>query len=218
MSCDVNWKQTQDFANVVVRNLIQIEINLCKLGYKFANPRGAIVPNLNNENRALRKLSEAYGVLPTLFTALYERVEYVDFTQDSSQLMEPNDDLVAGLGLNCTLVFGSLDTLQERQEALTSSGWKCMNLAGNVFIPFGSYASNSTPKGVWLPDGATDPTIYDAGAGAISLGNEIRSSIRAGGFPFWKQMFAKRRFTSPIKNVPNYRVILPLLLEGITPI
>ena len=207
--------QIRDFVEVAISNLVQIEENLHKLGYKFANKGGAVKRIPPNTNSALAELREEFELIPNLFATWYDCVEYVDFSQDESQLLEPCEIPVAGLGLNCTLVFESLSTRQRRQSLLESAGFMCRRAEGDEFIPLGTYASNSTPKGLWLPDTSSDPVIYDAGAGPMSMSDEITLAIRAGGFPFWERMFTKRRISSPIPNMPRFREILPALLEGV---
>lgn len=207
--------QLRAFVELAVTNLLQIEANLQKLGYKFANQHGAVGQLTVSANPALEKLRQAYDKVPDLLCVWYDRVEYVDFSQDKAQLSEPSDNPVAGLGLNCTLVFGSLSTVCERQTMLEVNGISCKKGEGCEFFPLGTFASNCMPKGVWLPDGANDPIIYDAGAGPVTMSDEIIQSIRAGGFPFWEQMFSKRRISSPIPNTPRYPDILPALLEGV---
>jgi hypothetical protein len=207
----------RDFAETAIANLMQIATNLSGLGYKFANKQGAVKRIVLNTNPGLAELRQKYERIPELFCAWYDRVEYVDFTQDESQLSEPSENPVAGLGLNCVLVFQSISTRKKRQELLEEAGFKCSTADGREFIPLGTYASNSMPKGLWLPDTSSDPSIYDAGAGPVSMSDEITRAIRAGGFPFWERMFAKRRISSPIPNTPRFREILPALLEGVVP-
>ena len=211
-------QRMRDFVEVAIGNVVRIEVNLRKRGYKFANKRGAIRQIPPDTNPALATLRQKYELVPALFYAWYDRVEFVDFSQDERQLSEPSDDAVAGLGLNCTLVFGSLSTVQQRQSILERAGFGCTQVNGRDFVPLGTYASNSMPRGVWLPEGASDPIIYDAGSGPTSMGDDIIRAIRAGGFPFWEWMFAKRRISSPIPNTPRYHEILPALLEGVVAI
>ncbi|MFN7732512.1 MAG: hypothetical protein ACK5OB_11460 [Pirellula sp.] len=208
-------QQMRDFVEAAIANLIQIEGNLLKLGYKFANEQGAIKRIPPNTNSGLAELKHEYEQLPDFFVAWYDRIEFVDFSQHEGQLIEPSENPIAGLGLNCTMVFGSLSTRRERQTTLEATGFQCKTADGNVFVPLGTYASNSMPKGLWLPDNSRDPIIYDAGAGPVSMIEEITRAIRAGGFPFWEVMFTKRRISSPIPNTPRYRDILPALLEGV---
>ena len=207
--------QLRDFVETAIGNLEQIEANLRKLGYRFSNKRGAIGRIPSGTNQELARLKQKYESVPSLFFALYDRVEYIDFTQEKNQLSEPCGEVVAGLGLNCTLIFESLAKTEELQTLIEENGFRCEDADGKEFIPIGSYASNSMPKGIWLPNSSNDPIIYDAGAGPVSMGSELTRAIQAGGFPFWSKMFAKRRFTSPIPNTPKYLDILPVLMEGV---
>ena len=211
--------QVRHFVEMSIASLGRLESNLLRLGYRFANGDGAIRCLTAGTNLALQRLKEQYTDLPQLFVAWYDRVEYVDFRQERTQLLERSDEIVAGLGLNCTLVFESLSRVQQLQDDLESLGHGCRNEAlqetPRTFIPTGVCASNSTPKGVWLPDRSNDPVLYDAGAGPVTMASEITRSLRAGGFPFWKEMFSRRRFRSPIPNTPRYPEILPQLMEGV---
>lgn len=208
-----NW--IRDFVEVAIANLVRIESNLRKLGYDFDNKEGPIKQIGHGTNQELNRIRQQYNCVPEFLVAWYDRVEYVDFTQHMEQLLEPSDHPVAGLGLNCTLVIKSLESVCELQTMVELDGFKCKNVDGKDFIPFGSYSSNSTPKGVWLPDSDIDPVIYDDGAGPIRMSREIAHSINSGGFPFWASMFSKRRFSSPILNVPKYHEIKPELFAGI---
>jgi hypothetical protein len=211
--------QVRHFVEMSIASLGRLESNLLRLGYRFANGDGAIRCLTAGTNLALQRLKEQYTDLPQVFVAWYDRVEYVDFRQERTQLLERSDEIVAGLGLNCTLVFESLSRVQQLQDDLESLGHGCRNEAlqetPQTFIPTGVCASNSTPKGVWLPDRSNDPVLYDAGAGPVTMASEITRSLRAGGFPFWKEMFSRRRFRSPIPNTPRYPEILPQLMEGV---
>ena len=209
--------QVCDFVDTAITNMLRIEVNLRRLGYVFANPQGPVQLAPGGANTALIELQQRIGQLPDLFIALYSRAKCIDFSQDKRQLLDRQDHPVAGLGLNCTLVFESISTAPERQATLEGNHFSCMKPSGDLFFPLGTYASNSQPKGVWLPDTSIDPVIYDAGAGPVTMSKEITLALRAGGFPFWGHMFAKRRVTSPIQNMPQYRGILPSLMEGVVP-
>ncbi len=210
--------EPQEFVEAAISNLTRIEANLHLLGYKFANRQGAIKLIPSGTNSALFKLREKYQVVPELLFAWYDRIDYIDFSQEVSQLSEPCEDPVAGLGLNCTLIFEPLSKLQENRTLLEATGFRSIENDGKEFLPIGTYASNSMPKGIWLPNASTDPIIYDSGTGPVSMGDEISRAIRAGGFPFWEQMFSKRRISSPIQNVPRYPEILATLMEGVVAI
>jgi hypothetical protein len=205
-----------DFVDVAIANLVQIEANLRKLGYKFANAEGPIKLIPPNTNPGLAELRQKYDQIPEFFSAWYDRVEFVDFSQDEDQLWEPSDHPVAGLGYNCMLTFDSLSTRQDRQAMIMEEGrLKYETANGREFVPFGAGASNNDPTGIWLPDSSSDPVIYNDGGGPITMSYEISRSIRAGGFPFWELMFRKRKVRFTLSSIPKYREILPLLLEGV---
>lgn len=203
------------FVDSSINKLLRLESNLRRLGYKFANLDGPIRLIAPGTSTHLDKLYERYAEIPALLSEWYDRLDYVDFRQDKSQLLYPSQDVTAGLGLNCSLVFEPLSQHTQLQTVLEANGYSCKNSKGQDLIPIGCYASNCMPKGVWLPDSSIDPVLYDAGAGPVSMGTALDQAIQAGGFPFWRHLFSKRRITSPIPNTPRYLEILPQLIEGV---
>lgn len=189
--------------------LVELEAALRDLGYRFENPNGPV--QFHESQVALDKLDSIranYGHLPVLFERLYTRFREVDFSQHPAQLLEPNSDPVAGLGLNCSLIFLRLEDSAARLKDIASqpnSGTYFREQSH--FIPTGGIASNCTYKGIWVPDASMDPVLFDDGGGPITLSCELANAIRAGGFPFWKHLFTKRRFSSPIRNTPHASVI-----------
>lgn len=206
------------FIEGAIQNLLRLADNLRALGYRFASDSGPVALVSGGLNAELEVLRGRVSPLPLLFDRWYSTVKYLDFSQDASQLLEPSSEAVAGLGLNCTLLFSDLSDLLETKTHVEENGFVCTGAHGEEFIPFGSYASNSTPKGIWIPGGSVDPVIYDAGLGPITMSEEIAKAIACGGFPFWDKMFSRRRFTSPIPNTPRFKEIYSRLQEGIMPL
>jgi hypothetical protein len=197
--------------------LLKLESNLLKLGYKFANPLGAIHQIEPGSNSSLEEIRNKYHRVPRFFEQWYDHVEYIDFSQHECQLTQSSSDLVAGLGLNCQLIFAPLSDYVNRQIELNKKGGSCLDLDGAEFIPTGAFASNCEPKGIWLPSSEDDPVLYDDGSGPVTMRTEIMIAINQSGFPFWEKMFSKRRFTSSIPNTPKFREICSDLRAGIVP-
>jgi hypothetical protein len=193
--------------------LHQLAANLTALGYEFKNEGGPI--KLSESDASLLALEARFGELPAFYRAFYRRFQCVDFRQSDRQL-QSKDSKVSGLGLNCPLVFCSLDRIESIRAELRESELP-VESDGLHFLPTGSVASNCDPKGIWIPSVEPDPVLYNDGAGPISLTQEVRESVLAGGFPFWKTMFRRRQHCSPLGHSPPYPELLPQLLQGINP-
>jgi hypothetical protein len=196
-------------------NLLALQSNLVELGYEFANARGAVQIADQESKQAVHVLEERRGHLPALYRRWYESFRCVDFTQRPSQLRDAGGHRLAGLGLNCPLVFFDIAASLRLQKELESQDLRVRNSNRQELIPFGGSATNCEPKGVWIPDSVVDPSIYDEGAGPVTMSQEIIVALEAGGFPFWAKMHRRRRFTSPIGVTPAYEEVLPLLRRNL---
>lgn len=193
--------------------LRQLAINLTDLGYEFENEAG---PLGFAESDALVVAVEArFGELPAAYRAFYQTFCFVDFRQAGHQLHTQGAE-VSGLGFNCPLVFEPLYKIDGMRAELAECGVP-VESEGRHFLPTGSSASNCESKGVWVPSRALDPVLFDEGAGPVSLIEEVRDAILAGGFPFWMSMLRRSRRTSPLGFSPPYPELLPRLLKGIEP-
>lgn len=210
-----NSSNFDQFIETARHNLLTLQANLSDLGYAFADPGGAVQLADQEARDAVRSLEQRVGRLPTLYRKWYESFRSVDFTQNEEQLRDSSGHRLAGLGLNCPLIFLSIDSCFRFKKELKAYGVRVEDEKGQHLIPFGSTASNCEPKGVWVPNTEHDPVIYDDGAGPITLSREIVSAFEAGGFPFWHRMYQRRRFTSPLGVAPAYQEVLPLLLRNL---
>jgi len=203
------------FIDVTKRNLFTLAENLVDLGYRFADTESPIQLADVIDIERVQEIEANEGQLPTLYAAWYRTFRRVNFCQATEQLSLPNSHALAGLGLNCPLVFLDLNTCLELRKDLTQAGVRTMVSARRI-IPTGGSASNCAPKGVWIPDGAIDPILYDEGAVPMTMAWEVSTAFAAGGFPFWDHLFRRRRFKSPIANTPSFREILPALMRNLT--
>lgn len=192
-------------------NLQRLQENLAFLGYQFASLDGPFVFAEACDRAALANLEKLCGPLPLLYRSIFSRFRFIDFRQSQQQLLEPSDMEVAGLGLNCSLVFLPVVPAGDTTE----KPMPVERVGGRYFIPTGGVASNCSAKGVWLPDSSADPILYDDGGGPVTMAGEIECAVQAGGFPLWENLTAKRLFTSPIANTPAYRKLLPILIQGL---
>jgi len=196
-------------------NLLTLQSNLSHLGYAFANPLGPVQLADEASLNILDRIEREKGKLPILYRRWYEMFHSVDFSQDKSQLHATSEHKLAGLGLNCPLIFLSLDTCIKLQAELSAYGYYKIQVNGMEFIPTGDYASNCEPKGVWIPSDEFDPVLYDAGGGPVSFSQSLRTAIDAGGFPFWQQAYTRRTISSPLQFNPAYKEIQNDLLRNI---
>jgi hypothetical protein len=203
------------FIEIARHNLIALQANLLELGYEFANSLGAVQLADERSKKAVHSLEQQFGELPVLYRKWYESFRCVDFSQKSSQLRDATGHRMSGLGLNCPLIFLDIDTCVRLRHEIEGHGVRIQNEKGQKIIPFGSAATNCDPKGIWVPDSTMDPIIYDEGAGPVTMAQEVVAAFTAGGFPFWKKMFGRRRFTSPIGVAPAYQEILAALLRNL---
>jgi hypothetical protein len=124
------------------------------------------------------------------------------------------------LGLNTPLVFLSIPKcllLQERLCKQTASvGEDPSEL--KRFLPLGAWASNCDPKGFCLPCDSFDAEFYDEGAGGLYFVEELRTAFKWGGFPFWRRLLTGNKQAHPLRCVPSFKTILPILTEGLLPI
>jgi hypothetical protein len=163
-------------------------------------------------------VQERLGDFPLLLRRWYTTFRYVDFSQDVEQLHDQSCP-VSGLGYNITLVFYELRECLRLREQLEARGVRVMRgVDRRQLLPFGAYASNCEPKGVWLPDDSIDPTIYDDGGGDVSFSEELRQAFDAAGFPFWQHMFRRRRLVSPLGFAPEYDRLRDSLQHNLVPV
>lgn len=193
--------------------LARLHANLCELGYEFANPSGPISHASGTDVLLLGELEEKYGAFPLLFRSWYQTFRYVDFRQSERQLTQPGSP-VSGLGLNCPLVFVALVDMEMLRTDLKQCGYN-VGRGSESFLPTGAMASNCEPKGVWVPSSDIDPVLYDEGAGPISFATEVEMALRAGGFPFWYNIYRKARHISPLGHSPAFPIIFPKLVQGL---
>jgi hypothetical protein len=190
--------------------LRQLASNLSNLGYEFENELGPL--GFSESDASVLAVEVRFGELPVAYKAFYRRFQFVDFRQTARQLQIGGSEL-SGLGLNCPLAFCSLETMERMRAELAE--WVPIESDGRHFLPTGSAASNCEPKGVWVPSPNLDPVLFDEGAGPVTLIEELRGAVLAGGFPFWQSMFRRNRHVSPLGFSPPYLKLLPRLLHGI---
>lgn len=135
-------------------NLLALQSNLMELGYEFANARGAVQLADEEAKQAVLTLEQRKGELPALYRKWYESFRCVDFTQQDSQLRDSTGHRLAGLGLNCPLVFIDIGASMDLQEELEGYSVHIRNAKGQELIPIGGSATNCDPKGVWIPNSA----------------------------------------------------------------
>lgn len=208
----------QEIVNRSFANLSYLHNTLIRLGYKFARPGNALREASVEDKRHLEWLEGQYGPLPVIMRAWYERIGCVDFRQHDAQLLGREQSDVAGLGCNCVLVFLSIAECLELQAEFFGNESEPQGIPrGNSqsLFPLGSIASNNDAKGFWLPDESFDVAIYNDGAGDIYFVQEVRMAMEWGGFPFWKVLLRKKKFSTPIGCVPEFRRLLPVLTKDL---
>src|SRR5882724_7337045 len=204
------------FIEFARHNLLALQANLTGLGYRFAASTGGVQLADDEAEKMIRILEKRFGQLPALYRKWYESFACVDFSQDPTQLRDSSGEKLAGLGLNCPLVFLDINSCLRLQKSLEGAGVHTRHGNTLELLPFGGSASNCEPKGVWVPNAALDPIIYNEGAGPVTMSQEIIAAFEAGGFPFWRNMYRRGRFTSPLGVAPAYQDILPLLLKNLS--
>jgi len=210
--------QVAEFVGQCLHNLRVLQANLTTLGYQFSAPSPLSEGGRTNQ-ATIVELRATYSSLPAIVEEWYGRVNSVDFSQHPQQLNSEIDVAVAGLGLNPVLVFLDLPSCLAFKRDLIQEGVRLKSDDGTQeILPSGGVASNCTPKGFWLPDGSTDPVLYDEGFGPITFSQELSKAFAAGGFPFWAARSRKRRPSSPLRHGPRFLELLPRLVEGLVPV
>ena len=191
------------FIEGCVHNVKELRANLTGIGYQFARSDGPVQFANEGNREIIADCERSLGELPFLVRRWYETFRYVDFSQDARQFQDRSAS-AGGLGLNVTLVVLEIEKCIEFRQTLKQSGTVVDREHRQTFLPFGTFASNCEPKGVWLPDSATDPVIYDDGGGPVLFSQELRNAFRSGGFPFWEHMYRKPVVLSSLGFAPNY--------------
>jgi hypothetical protein len=207
--------EPEDFLFKCHHNLAALENNLIDIGYRFARTDGPFRVAVEVDQDVVRETEVTLGALPLLVRRWYERFQYVDFSQEAEQLCDRSSPL-RGLGYNLPLVFRELNSCFRLRDELSASGVKVNRPElEKRLLPFGSFATNCEPKGVWLPDDCLDPVIYDEGGGPVRLSQELRTVFQTGGFPFWDRLFRKRMFTSPLGFAPEFPELSQVLRRNL---
>ena len=127
---------------------------------------------------------------------------------------------VSGLGMHTPLVFLSIPKCLALKERIAreevDAGCDVPNL--DHFLPLGAWGSNSMLKGFWLPQICFDAAFYNEGAGPIYFVEELRNAFQWGGFPRWQNLLTKKKQAHPLRHVPAFETILPILRDGLAPI
>jgi hypothetical protein len=204
-------------------NLCQLVSRLKDLGYLFAHPDDALVEATSPDLAALGGIESSMGILPKVARKWYERIKSVDFTQQDTQLFSQGGSRcgpVSGLGLHTPLVFLSLPKCLLLQEKLSAEAASDGEDPAKFrrFLPLGDWGSNSNPKGFWLPCESFDAEFYDEGAGGVYFVEELRAAFQWGGFPFWQGLLAGKKQAQPLRCVPSFEAILPILTQGLLPV
>jgi hypothetical protein len=206
-----------------LRNLCLLFKRLTDLGYSFQHPEDALVEASPGDAPAIDNVESRMGVLPMVARKWYERIRSVDFTQQETQMFSKDGSQcvpVSGLGLNAPLVFLSIPKCLLLQDQLCKDAASDGDDPGRFkrFLPLGGWGSNSIPKGFWLPCESFDAEFYNEGAGGVSFVDELRTAFKWGGFPFWRRLLTGKKQAQPVRCVPQFETILPVLTEGLLPI
>jgi hypothetical protein len=219
-------------------NLRTLHARLLDLGYEFAEPHAALVDAGPNAAAEIEKAEQEWGAFPLIAQAWYRTFASVNFCQAERQrfagaaalLKPPPGPDIFGLGSHSVLLFQSLDRCREdmqqseaaREENLRyakQQGWDEKDVPESVvscqFLSLGGDASNCELKEFELPCFGVDGVIFNDGGGDTYFVDELRSAFQWGGFPFWKSIFTKPDFFSPMEYRPNFEKLLPVLKEGL---
>lgn len=217
------WLVAQEVVDRAFENLVRLRSRLAELGYEFLNPRRVLVEASSTHLNELATLESKHGSLPLLLRAWYERIECVDFRQADNQLAgdERSRSLgIAGLGKNAVLVVHSVSEGVELKrkllsEAAASEGDTPSGVDDRFFLPLGGWASNSEPKGIFVPSRKFDDVIYNDGGGDVFFLDDLRLAFRWGGFPFWSPLILRPKRLRPPGPVPAFAELLPKLIDGL---
>jgi hypothetical protein len=205
------------------KNLYHLSNRLRDLGYSFENPEDALVEATPDDLSALDAVETGIGVVPMVARKWYERIKSVDFTQQETQMFSKGGspcDLVSGLGLHTPLVFFSIPKCLLLQEQLCKQAESLGEDTSEFkhFLPLGGWASNSNPKGFCLPCESFDAEFYNEGAGGVYFVEELRTAFKWGGFPIWRRLLTGKKQAQPLRCVPSFETILPILTDRLLPI
>lgn len=204
-------------------NFSQLVNRLGNLGYAFENPEDVLVEADSSDLPTLDALEAKMGVLPIVARKWYERIRSADFSQQEAQMFTTgglSGGPVSGLGMNTPLVFLSIPKCLALKERIATeeagAGADVPNL--DHFLPLGAWGSNSMLKGFWLPQDSFDAAICNEGWGPIYFVEELRNAFQWGGFPRWQNLLTKKKQAQPLRHVPAFETILPILKDGLLPI
>jgi hypothetical protein len=205
------------------KNLCHLLRRLTELGYLLQHPEDALVEASSDDVAAIDNVESQMGVLPMVARKWYERIKSVDFSQQETQMFSKDGSPcspVSGLGLNAPLVFLSLPKCLLLQEQLCKDAANDGDDASKLkrFLPLGGWGSNSNPKGFSLPCESFDAEFYNEGAGGVSFVEELRTAFKWGGFPFWRRLLTSKKQAQPVRFVPSFETILPILTDGLSPV
>jgi hypothetical protein len=218
------WPDTVSVASELVdrayRNLRLLWKRLVELGYLFEHPGDAFVEASAGDLATLDSVESRMGVLPVVVRKWYERIGSVDFSQEQAQLFSKGDlpcVEVSGLGLNAPLVFFSLPKCLLMQKQLCDEK-RISKEEADHFLPLGGWASNCDPTGLQLPCESFDGVLFNDGGGDVHFVEQLRMAFQWGGFPLWQLLVPGKKRAWPIRCVPRFDKLLPILTEGLTPI
>jgi len=204
-------------------NLCVLRNRLTDLGYLFQHPEDALVEASSRDVAAIDYVESQMGALPLVVRKWYERIKSVDFSQQEKQMFCNDGSLcvpVSGLGLHTPLVFLSLPQCLLLRDNICKQAVRVGDDPSHFkrFLPLGTWASNSNPKGFLLPCKAFDAEFYNDGSGGVCFVEELRMAFKWGGFPFWRILLTGKRQVQVLRCVPEFERLLPVLTEGLLPI
>lgn len=213
----------------VENNIQTLAGRLVTLGYKFGRPDGPYKFRSHSAFGEIYQAEHAWGRFPRLVRRLYERFEFIDFSQHDCQISEGK---LRGMGYYPQLYFLSLnecaalrDELARAEEADNRFMMQMMRERGETwtpeftesFLPLGPCASNNSMIGFTLPCETVDATCYDDGGGPVTFLEHLRHVFECGGFPQLKKYIHYDSLRT-LMGMDDPQSVFEYLTHGLEPI
>jgi hypothetical protein len=195
----VNNREIERRMGEIAARLGGIAANLCRLGYRFERPEGALPGREMGTEQAIERIEREVGAVPYVLRVFWMQVGSVDFagTREGWLGCEYPDPLIV---YPPSVAIAELDEFQEdAEERLRCGSAYCIPIAPDAF-----HKANVS-GGMWynlsVPALEEDPLLNDEPHGTTLL-SYLELAVEFGGFP-------------GLQNCPGHTWPLEEILRGV---